>query len=552
MTQEEFNAMLAVGISQGLPGSYYTSRYKNGEEIDRRLGNAAVPAVGDNILINADFRNPVNRNGQTVYTSRGFCIDNWFAECPVTIESDCISISASIGSGIFQALERVPNGPLTFSIIVKEGKGVLFAENNQAVYFSGAGLYFITYQNGINPITDKIYIRAQDYSTLKLVAAKLESGSTQTLAKQNSDGKWEPIAPPNYPLQYALCSQYSPSTGEWVGSQHSNPNLLDNWYFVDPVNQRDGKFIPAGTTYYSDTALTVVAGVTAQYFKVSHISNNVYSIDGTNPTMYVSGNDVRKGYINEGYTIDRWMVDNNGGQGSLKILDGFIRGTKIALSSNGGTSHAIHTAIEMAPRLSGKTVTLSAMVRGTGGTAVLLYTNHGIVGSRTIDPSTNWTLCSVTVELPNDLTYLSCFLYFDLNRDTMGYTDFYAAKLELGAQQTLAHKEGDTWVLNDPPPNRALELAKCQRYYRRFDRIVANTGGVPTPYISPYLNYPDMRVTPLFLCHGGIVDGGGLPINASIVRAEFTKNSGVFIQLNESFSGSGIVQFLDCSLNSDL
>lgn len=39
-----------------------------------------------------------------------------------------------------------------------------------------------------------------------------------------------------------------------------------------------------------------------------------------------------------------------------------------------------------------------------------------------------------------------------------------AAKLELGPVQTLAHKEGDTWVLNDPPPNKALELAKCQRY----------------------------------------------------------------------------------------
>ena len=39
-----------------------------------------------------------------------------------------------------------------------------------------------------------------------------------------------------------------------------------------------------------------------------------------------------------------------------------------------------------------------------------------------------------------------------------------AAKLELGTVQTLAHKEGDTWVLNDPPPDPALELAKCQRY----------------------------------------------------------------------------------------
>lgn len=42
-----------------------------------------------------------------------------------------------------------------------------------------------------------------------------------------------------------------------------------------------------------------------------------------------------------------------------------------------------------------------------------------------------------------------------------------AAKLELGSVQTLAHKEGDTWVLNDPPPDLALELAKCQRYYYR-------------------------------------------------------------------------------------
>jgi hypothetical protein len=40
-----------------------------------------------------------------------------------------------------------------------------------------------------------------------------------------------------------------------------------------------------------------------------------------------------------------------------------------------------------------------------------------------------------------------------------------AAKLELGTQQTLAHQDSSgNWVLNDPPPNYALELAKCQRY----------------------------------------------------------------------------------------
>ena len=44
-----------------------------------------------------------------------------------------------------------------------------------------------------------------------------------------------------------------------------------------------------------------------------------------------------------------------------------------------------------------------------------------------------------------------------------------AAKLELGPVQTLAHKdENGNWILNDPPPSKALELAKCQRYFERL------------------------------------------------------------------------------------
>ena len=46
-----------------------------------------------------------------------------------------------------------------------------------------------------------------------------------------------------------------------------------------------------------------------------------------------------------------------------------------------------------------------------------------------------------------------------------------AAKLELGPVQTLAHQDASgNWVLNDPPPDKALELLKCQRYYQVFSR----------------------------------------------------------------------------------
>lgn len=46
-----------------------------------------------------------------------------------------------------------------------------------------------------------------------------------------------------------------------------------------------------------------------------------------------------------------------------------------------------------------------------------------------------------------------------------------AIKLEQGPVQTLAHQDADgNWVLNAPPPNKALELLKCQQYYLGFSR----------------------------------------------------------------------------------
>lgn len=67
-----------------------------------------------------------------------------------------------------------------------------------------------------------------------------------------------------------------------------------------------------------------------------------------------------------------------------------------------------------------------------------------------------------------------------------------ACKLEPGLTQTLAHQDGDgNWVLNDPPPNRALELEKCQKYAIAMDgaevrasRVTANAvrAFFPTPH----------------------------------------------------------------------
>ena len=117
-----------------------------------------------------------------------------------------------------------------------------------------------------------------------------------------------------------------------------------------------------------------------------------------------------------------------------------------------------------------------------------------------------------------------------------------AAKLELGSQQTLAHQDADgNWVLNDPPPNKALELAKCQRYqYRatngttefiRLSCIAANTIYFDTPIPVP------MRAKPTLSNPGSLlvtrVAGGEIPgfsfavsfIGGATLRIQATKNA---------------------------
>ena len=74
-----------------------------------------------------------------------------------------------------------------------------------------------------------------------------------------------------------------------------------------------------------------------------------------------------------------------------------------------------------------------------------------------------------------------------------------AAKLELGPVQTLARQDASgNWVLNDPPPNPALELTKCQRYLARFSQynvfVCTQTGDAYSDFLV-WLPGP-MRSTP--------------------------------------------------------
>lgn len=120
---------------------------------------------------------------------------------------------------------------------------------------------------------------------------------------------------------------------------------------------------------------------------------------------------------------------------------------------------SVFQEIENIDSLLGKTLTLSALsADGLTSVTVIMPSTYPSVAAT---PHTDNGSSRVT------LRYIagSVRAYLVRKPGVTSPVKFYAAKLELGDAQTLAHQDaGGNWVLNDPPPNFQQELAKCQRY----------------------------------------------------------------------------------------
>lgn len=191
----------------------------------------------------------------------------------------------------------------------------------------------------------------------------------------------------------------------------SNKNLLDNWYFADPINQR-GQTVYTGGAYSIDRWKIWSAGTTLQ------ITDDGILLTNTNPN-------------------DDWIIQPIE-IGSLK--PGIY--TLSCFSENG--------------------VRLIQFNAANGGN--ILYhdsTSDGMLSYGTFSVSSS--------NLANN---------HRVGILTKEGSALIAAKLELGPIQTLAHQDASgNWVLNDPPPNKASELAKCQRY-------------------QPFVGYPSNQYSP--------------------------------------------------------
>lgn len=206
-----------------------------------------------------------------------------------------------------------------------------------------------------------------------------------------------------------------------------NPNLLDNWYFPSPINQRR-----------------------------------------------------QTGYPEWTYSIDRWLVP---GESTLTIANGHIV-----------LSNAIDQLFE--DKFSADMYTFSYLDANAE-----LHSWSFIVDANGM--AQNVGFGSFGYEAEHGFSRL---------RIQLGYSfTMIAAKLELGPIQTLARQDASgNWVLNDPPPNPALELAKCQRYQMVYNCPESGYGHIAYVMKSQegiwygFLHLPSsLRIQPTIKVTGG-------------------------------------------------
>ena len=233
-----------------------------------------------------------------------------------------------------------------------------------------------------------------------------------------------------------------------------NPNLLDNWYFGNPVDQRQGRIVKPNTTYYSDNQLTTAAGTTSAYVTayryatgtangVNYASFKLEDSD-TAPTYYAAPENVVRGYTGAGYGIDRWIC-----------IDGtLIVDTDGVTITEGDRDAYFFQRIDCA-KLGGRTIALSILLQDGSLLSgnVVIPTQIGTASALISD------VCDVYISVEENYPVVFVIKVFAGKSIKLK-----AAKLELGSQQTLAHQDADgNWVLNEIP-SKAEQLAVCSNY----------------------------------------------------------------------------------------
>ena len=187
----------------------------------------------------------------------------------------------------------------------------------------------------------------------------------------------------------------------WINAgAYAAENLLDNWYFLDPVNSR-------GQTTYAGGNVSIDRWYPSAVIQVDIIDNGVKFTNVGDKTGYVyqySG----KMYPNGDYTTSALVTD-------------FVAGTGTASFCMYNSNSSLNSVNDKVKKISG-------------------------IGLITISETvTTGNFHRVAIQIP-----------------VGGSITIAAIKLECGCNQTLAQMDANgNWVLQDAPPNKAMEELKC-------------------------------------------------------------------------------------------
>ena len=225
-----------------------------------------------NLLDNWYFGNPVNQRGKTEYPGNAdYTIDRWWGQYDTNLKIKDDGIVMDGSWNIDQHLENtLPNGTYTLSVLFKEHKGtdVLRAIignkatgdiNVNATYESDGLLSVTATSDKINRLTFGFAGKGTD--SVKLIAAKLELGSLQTLAHKEN-GQWVLNEIPNYAEELAKCQRYCYRM-EQQYRVRSVEILADYIRFVVPLPvtlRKTPALVSAGKISIRNTNLQTVSG----------------------------------------------------------------------------------------------------------------------------------------------------------------------------------------------------------------------------------------------------------------------------------------------------
>ena len=227
-----------------------------GDSLNRMYANFSNP----NLLINSDFRNPINQRGLTSYESKTsgkdvYNIDRWRASYGTitTVNDGSITIAGNTGANryFYQTFEKPLSGTFTFSFNITNLQG------NISLYYDAGGTVSTT---NIPTGTTEMIIVANNLKSVGFLLPKTNGiSATIKWVKLEVGAIATPFTPRPYAEELAMCRRY-----------YQNIDL----HCLPGLSSDDGKAVTfASNAYLRGTPSTVTIKVPPQALRRDSVAD---------------------------------------------------------------------------------------------------------------------------------------------------------------------------------------------------------------------------------------------------------------------------------------